>query len=86
MLVLRNDMTKGELQNVVEILLNLPSGELNKLHTDTLIKMHNNINVNLLSYNILEDKVRELQNLLAKAPLARAKPRSYNKSYNKRDK
>ncbi len=82
MLVLRNDMTKGQLQSVVEILLNLPAGELSKLHTDTLIKMHNNINTNLLSYNILEDKVRELEGLLAKAPLARAKPRNNSKRRN----
>ena len=82
MLVLRNDMTKAELQNVVEILLNLPSGELVKLHTDTLIKMHNNINTNLLSFNILEDKVRELEGHLAKAPLARAKPRTNNRKGN----
>lgn len=77
MLVLKNDMTKAELQNVVEILLNLPSGELSKLPTSTLIKMHNNINTNLLSFNILEDKVRELEGLLAKAPLAN-KPRKLN--------
>ncbi len=75
MLTLQCDMTKEELQNVVEILLDLPSGELVKLQKETLIKMHNNINVNLLSFNILEDKVRELEGLLAKAPLAKVAPR-----------
>lgn len=80
MLVLQNDMTKGELQNVVEILLDLPSGELSKLPTETLIKMHNNINTNLLSLNILEDKVRELEGLLAKAPLAKVQPRRRKRS------
>lgn len=80
MLVLKSDMTKGELQSVVEILLDLPSGELSKLPMETLIKMHNGINANLLSFNILEDKVRELEGLLAKAPLAKAKPRSRKRS------
>ena len=77
MLVLRNDMTKGEIQSVVEIMLNMSSGDLSKLHTDTLIKMHNGLTENLRAYHVLADEVAKLNGELAQAPLVKVKPRKY---------
>lgn len=69
--ILKSDMTKEEVQHIVEILLDLPKGALTKLTAPTLIKMHNNINKNLLAYNILEDKYRALANQGTYEPLAK---------------
>ena len=68
---LKNDMTKEEIQYIVEILLDLPNGSLAKLTAPTLTKMHNNINKNLLAFNILEDKYRALANQGTYEPLAK---------------
>lgn len=77
--ILKNDMTKEEIQFVVELLLDLPHGELGKLTTPTLIKMHNNINKNLMAFNILEDKYRALVNQGTYKPLAKERKRPQRK-------
>lgn len=69
--ILKSDMTKEEVQYIVEILLDLPNGALSKLTAPTLIKMHNNINKNLLAFNSLEDKYRALANQGTYEPLAK---------------
>lgn len=82
MLVLRNDMTKDEIQSVVAILLNMPKEDLSKLTTDILIKMHNSITENLRAYHVLADEVDKLNKLLAQAPLAQVKPRNHQRKRN----
>ncbi len=69
--IIKNDMTKEELQYTVEILLDLSQGELSKLSMPTLIKMSNNLLANSMAYNNLEDKHRELMQKGNYTPLAK---------------
>lgn len=54
-------MTKDELQYYSELLMGITAGHLKPLNTETLIKVHNGLTRKLLQYNILEDKVRQLE-------------------------
>lgn len=69
--IIKNDLTKEELQHTVEILLDLSNGELAKLPMPTLIKMSNNLLSNGMAFNNLEDKYRELLQKGNYTPLAK---------------
>tara|TARA_Y100001956_G_scaffold75879_1_gene84406 strand:+ start:2215 stop:2505 length:291 start_codon:yes stop_codon:yes gene_type:complete len=69
--IIKNDMTKEEIQHYVELLMSVPHGSFAKLTMPVLISMHNGLMENAMAYNTLEDKYRELLQKGTYKPLAK---------------
>lgn len=68
--IIKNDMTREEIQHYVELLMSLEKGSLQKLTMPVLISMHNGLMANAMAFNNLEDKYRELLQQDTYKPLA----------------
>lgn len=74
--IIKNDMTKEEIQHYVELLMSVPHGSFTKLTMPVLISMHNGLMANAMAYNSLEDKYRELLQKGNYKPLAKKHTRA----------